>query len=159
MYIRALTGNSSQQTFIKRGSCVPSTILLFSKEVRTECLFGGCDGISGVTNLTYSSTEKGMAGCMIYPQCPYSWNPKWDELSVSEYTNSWNLRKILWDPGYWVRAATLPAQSQAQSGQGECFEALILLAGLVLHVSGSWAQGDVFDHRLDQNELEPAACV
>lgn len=97
---------------------------------------------------------------MIYPKCPYSWNPKWDEISaVSEYTNSWNLRKILWDPGYWVRAATLLAQSQALSGPGECFEALILLAGLGLHVSGSWVQGDVFDHRLDRDELEPVACV
>lgn len=117
-------------------------------------------GSAVLTDLGHSSTERAMAGCMIYPKCPYSWNPKWDEISaVSEYTNSWNLRKILWDPGYWVRAATLLAQSQALSGPGECFEALILLAGLGLHVSGSWAQGDVFDHRLDRDELEPVACV
>lgn len=51
------------------------------------------------------------------------------------------------------------AQSQAQSSQGERFWELILLSGLVLHVSGSWAKGEVFDHRLDQNELEPVTCV
>lgn len=56
-------------------------------------------------------------------------------------------------------AALLLAQSQALSRQGEHFWELILLSGLVLHVFGSWVKGDVFDHRLDQNELEPVACV
>lgn len=135
---------------------------------RTECLSGGCDGISCVNDLGHSSTERAMAGCMISPLCSDSWNPQQDDISaVSEYTNSWNLRKILWDPGYWVRAAMLLAQSQALSVRPRsCFEALILLAGLILladlglHVSGSWVQGDgVFDHRLDRNKLEPVACV
>lgn len=73
-------------------------------------------GSAVLTNLGHSSTERAMAGCMISPQCPDSWNPQQDDISaVSEYTNSWNLRKILWDPGYWVRAAMLLAQSQALS--------------------------------------------
>lgn len=76
-----------------------------------------------------------MAGRVIYLEWPYFWNPKWNELS--EYTNSQNLGKILLDPGYTVRAATLLAQSQTLSGQGEHFWELILLSGLVLHVSGS----------------------
>lgn len=104
---------------------------------------------------------KATAGCVIYLQWPYFWSLKWDELSaVSEYTHSRNLRKILLDPGYSVKAATLLAQSQAWNGQeGRFFGELILLSGLGLHVSGSWMKGDVFDHRLDQNELEPVACV
>lgn len=32
------------------------------------------------------------------------------QIVMSEYTNSQDLRKILLDPGYMVRAATLPAQ-------------------------------------------------
>lgn len=101
-----------------------------------------------------------MAGCVSYLEGPYFWNPRGDELSaVSEYTNSQNLWKVLLDPGYMVRAATFLSQSQTLRGPGEHFWELILLSGLVLHVSGSQAKGDVFDHRLDQNELELVACV
>lgn len=76
---------------------------------------------------------------MIYLQGPYFWNLEWDELSakLKRLTNAQNLRKILLDPGYMVRAAVLLAQSQTLSGQGEHFWELILLSGLVLHVSGS----------------------
>lgn len=70
MYITALTGNSSQPTFIKRGSCVPSTILLFSKEVRTEGLSGGCDGISGVNESWSFLHRKGNGWLYDLPEVP-----------------------------------------------------------------------------------------
>lgn len=76
------------------------------------------------------------------------------QIVMSEYTNSQNLRKILLDPEYMVRAATPGPERLKRTFLG--IDPVLWPGATCLWKLG---KGDVSDHRRDQNELEPVACV